>query len=312
VAQLCLRAADAVEWLTANLDRFSPVSDGRLSKSGLQAVAELAILYSHLASCASPATLPLRGSLPVWRAFLVERCEANFYAERVRRDPLRAYYLALPYLMLRAGGYRSPQYEDALRQMRRWGLPEATEVVPYRRLDRRYFLWRSGWARQEPNWLRLYRDTGLFRWRGSTYVDEEGAYAITHTLFYLTDFGRRPLPLSEAAAERIVALVESLLVHYWRLSHWDLVGELLMNLECLDRRGSVFYAGAARAFLRAWRRDGSVPPSPAAIMDLRSAAPSERPSLAFRSCYHTTLVGVLYASTALARPPAASHAAATA
>ena len=58
-------------------------------------------------------------------------------------------------------------------------------------------------------------------------LDDEAAYAITHTLFYLTDFGGRGAALSHRQRERAVDLVEVLLLHYWRTGRWDLVGELL-------------------------------------------------------------------------------------
>ena len=144
------------------------------------------------------------------------------------------------------------------------------------------------------------------------YLDRDDAYSITHTLFYLTDFGNRPLPLPDSEQTRINEIIEALLVHYWRTSYWDLVGELLINLECLNMGKSVCYTGSANAFQQAWLKNGAVPPHPIESKpdhvdptnnekgaDEDKSA-DERTKFFWRH-YHTTLVGVLYCALTLSR-----------
>jgi hypothetical protein len=129
-------------------------------------------------------------------------------------------------------------------------------------------------------------------------LDDEAAYAITHALFYLTDFGVRPAPLKAVEMNRVVDLVEGLLLHYWRTGNWDLVGELLVNLNCIDlncfdRCCSDIYAGAAGAYDAAWRADGALSPRRS---NVGGASGDEE---TFGTCYHPTLVAVLYCATGM-------------
>jgi len=302
----CIRlqqhGASCLGWLAENLVRFSPWRDGRLAHGGVKAFAELAILYGYLEQWKDhplAKKFALRENLVPLRAFILEHSEHPAYGEMTRKRPPQAFYLLLPYLILRATGYRASYHEDTLKRLRRCGYPRAMEMemVPYRLLDQQYFLWKSGYSTREPNWYRLYRDTILGRRCSAVYIDHGAAYSITHTLFYLTDFGNHPLPLTVTDIEHATNVVECLLVHYWRLAHWDLVGELLSNLHCLGKRNSPFYSGAAMAFQRARRSDGAIPADQACEKELLSAQSPERGDLMFRACYHTTLVGVIYCFT---------------
>jgi hypothetical protein len=243
--------------------------------------------------------LPIREHLAEWRDFIVRHSADPAYAETLRKRPTQAFYLLLPYLVLRATGFRASYYEDTVKRLHRWGYLRSIEMVPYRILDRQYFLWKSGYLRRESNWQQLYRNTILGRSRNVVYLDQDAAYSITHTLFYLTDLGSRPPAITVSEVKRVTRIVECLLVHYWRLGNWDLVGELLINLNCLGMHQSLFWRGASRAFLQAWRGDGAVPANGVGERELASGQGLARDTRIFPVCYHTTLVGMLYCLTAL-------------
>jgi hypothetical protein len=243
--------------------------------------------------------LELPRHLRRWRRFLLDHCEDRAYAELGRRIPSHAFALLLPYLNLRTTGYRSPFHEETLRRAWAREFLFATELVPHRVLDREYFLWKSGLLRCEPDWPKFYAATALAMAPDALNVDKEAAYAITHTLFYLSDLGRRPLPFEEAESERVTRILECLMVHFWRLRHWDLLGELLANRVSMLARESRIATGASAAFLNAWRPDGCIPGEGLKIEGLDKAPQSERGAIIFRGCYHTTLVGVIYCVSAL-------------
>lgn len=294
-----------MEWLNLHLDHFIPLREGRLTDDGVKAFAELSVVYGYLEQklrLQHTDNFLKNVNLPVWRAFLIRHFEDKIYAETVRKRPAQAFYLLIPYLVLRGVGYRSQYYEESLQQWRRWGYPQAMEVIPYRLLDQQYILWKAGYQTREPNWQQLYRQTVLGRECSSIYLDENATYSITHTLFYLTDFGNHCPPLEKADLQRIVDLVECLLLHYWRLANWDLVAELLTNLNCLGANSSVIYSGAAEALYNVWRSDGAIPANGNCETELQSFQSVQQPELGeliFRHCYHTTLVGIFYCSTSL-------------
>ena len=261
------RFGASLRWLNSELHGFSLPDTAKPSGASVKALSELAIAYAWLVQCRnrlSPLAncAALETSLELWRRFIIGECQKRTYAESARRYPAQAFNLLVCYLALRSSGYRSTYHEQTLRLVHRWGYPAITETVPYRVLNNQYFLWKSGLTRHEPSWQTLYKRTILARAHCIAYLDRDDAYSITHTLFYLTDFGNRPLPLPDSDRIRIKEIVEALLIHYWRTSDWDLVGELLINLECLNMGKSVCYTGSANAFQRAWLKNGAVPPHP--------------------------------------------------
>jgi hypothetical protein len=299
--KLEVRASAGLDWLTGNIERFSPL--GRLdSNPDVKPFAELAILYERLWSVRNGALAGLlRPHLRRWRRFLVDHCEDRAFAELPRRLPSYGYAIMLPYLALRATGYRSSFHEESLRLSLGREFLFSVEVVPHRVLDREYFLWKSGVHSTEPAWSKLYANTVLAAAPDPLHVDKETAYAITHTLFYLSDWGRRIPAFEPTEAARVINLIDCLIVHYWRLKHWDLLGELLVNRRSMRTRNSRLEAGAAAAFISAWRREGYILGEGDEIGELKNAPPSETESIIFRECYHTTLVGVLYCTLALQR-----------
>jgi hypothetical protein len=311
------RFGASLRWLNSEIHGFSLPDTAKPSGASVKALSELAIAYAWLVQCrnrVSPLTncAALQTSLELWRRFIIGECQKRPYAEAARRYPAQAFNLLVSYLALRASGYRSTYHEETLRLVHRWGYPSVTETVPYRVLNNQYFLWKSGLTRREPSWQTLYKRTILARAHCIGYLDRDDAYSITHTLFYLTDFGNHPLPLPDSEQTRIKEIVEALLVHYWRTSYWDLVGELLINLECLNMGKSVCYTGSANAFQRAWLKNGAVPPHPVESkpdhVDPRNndkgadedKSADERTKFFWRH-YHTTLVGVLYCALTLSR-----------
>lgn len=293
-------ASQSVDWLTSKLNDFSPLRNGRAEPFYLKAFAELTLVYVHLQQCKQP---HLRDRLLIWRGFITGHCENPIYAQGPRKQPIIAFTYLMPYLLLRSIGYRSAYYEETLDQLRRRDYLRSMELVPYRVLDREYMLWKSGYSLSKPPWRKLYHATALGQGLGPLCFDDEATYSLTHTLFYLTDFGDSRGPFSSAEFQWIGSVAECLLLHYWRVGHWDLVGELLVALNCLGSCSSLIYTRAAAAFESTWQIDGSIPAKRefAGQVEATKKLQKEEPKVQFCNCYHTTLVGVLYCATAIGR-----------
>jgi hypothetical protein len=227
--------------------------------------------------------------------FVLRHCGESTLVDSAIRYPSQAFPLLLPYLVLRGAGLRTNECERALDIALRRGALSTIELVPFRLLVN-YFLWKSGLLTTEAPWRQMYMATTLGQAANTIVIDNKcAAYSITHTIFYMTDFGRRGDLLTAADLDRATSILESLLVHYWRLGHYDLLGELLVSCDCLRARRVGIYADAAAAFRRANRQDGSVP----AERRPEQAAPdsddrSNATSMSFDFCYHTTLIAALH------------------
>jgi hypothetical protein len=293
-ARLAADASSSLDWVTANLPRFAPDLDH--VSTTLSTFGELAILYAYAVAWRGRISqlVSLDRHLLAWRQLIVSQCEARAYVELARKQVSIAYAFVVPYLMLRTTGYRSSVHERLVRRMQWWGYPEGSEAVPYRLLDREFFFWKGGYASEEPNWYQRYRATTLGQHCGPVYLDVEAAYSVTHTLFYLTDFGSRDLALPTSDRPYVRSLVNALLVHYSRVGNWDVLGELLMLVPIISACNTTVYEWASEAFASARRADGSVPANRQAAAALLDASDSTLDELSFRHCYHTTLVALLY------------------
>ncbi len=290
-------ASKALGWLDSNLDQFSPFREGRVDSYYLKAFAEFTTAYTYLHQWEHPqVNHPSR-----WRSFITQHCENSVYAQGPRKQPVVAFGYLIPYLMLRSLEYRSAYYEETLDFLRMRRYLRCVELAPYRILEREHLLWKSGYVTNEASWSQFYRATTLGQNLHPLCIDDEAAYSVTHTLFYLTDFGNRRGPFSSPEIQRIKEVVECLLLNYWRTGFWDLLGELLIGLNCLGLRESPVYEGAALAFENAWQANGSIP-AKGELLSGKGRAKQEDESETereFRDCYHATLVGVLYCLTAM-------------
>lgn len=292
------QANRSLNWLSSRLPEFSPLNHGRIDPFRLKAFAELTLVYASLVEWNHEG---LGAKLTSWGAFITNHCERPAYAQGPRKEPLIAFAYLMPYLSLRGIGYRSGYYEETLRKLSRNRWLKSVELVPYRVLDREYVLWKSGFTRREPPWRRLYLATAAGQSNNPLRFDDEATYSLTHSIFYITDFGKRCRVLSRSGITRVASLAECLLLYYWRMGFWDLVGELLITLNCLGGLNSAIVEGATSAFFSAHKNNGCVP----AKRDLdRNQEFGEKPrqkkrDREFRDCYHTTLVSLLYCGTAL-------------
>jgi hypothetical protein len=289
LVQGCLERG--LDWIKGHLDLFVP--EDPFDPEKLKQLAELSILYNCLwdwhAACRRPDLGPIKKCL-------VEFLGDPLIAEWVRKLP--SYYspYVIAYLSLRATGVTLPAFEETVRVLRRAGYPRSLETTPYRELEFLHLAWKGGLARRPPTCGAIYRRTSLARAANPIYLSGQEVYSVTHTIFYVSDMAGAAGALPRSERERAVAVVEPLLVHYWRKPDWDLTSELLLNLVALSRFDTPLFAAALSAVAAAWRADGSLPgPAFAAL------SPDATRRQIFEGCYHTTLVGLILCGAVLSR-----------
>jgi hypothetical protein len=280
-----------LDWLTTHLPHFLPTD---LSEpEHLQSIGELSLLYGLTHSWSTPSTAHKLDPIVEFLAdFLSDPCVVQY----ARKLPAHYNPYFVTYLPFRMSDRRLAGFEEALSAVRRIGYPRAIETTPYRQLEIEYLLWKAGLRRRPPSWGYAYRATVLHRCRNPIYLTMWDAYSITHTLFYLTDFAGPACVVPSSVLGKAPLFIETLLIHYWRRSNWDLVGELLLNLIALDRFRTPLFIAAATALMSAWCGDGALP-GPGSDAD--QGAPDDHHF--FMHCYHTTLVGVLLCGAYLYR-----------
>lgn len=204
------------------------------------------------------------------------------------------------YATLARFGFRHRALEEQARRMvRRRGI-RALEFPPWRELDVAVSLLALGlsWPRRLDT---IYRRTWLAAEPEPWMICESSAYSLTHTVFYMTEFGREPAGLPRVTRNYLEQWVPAWCDLYATIGNFDLLAEMIMVARCIELPEHE-YQFAITSLHSAIRCDGSVPgpvePPPADRLTGR-----QYELACFWADYHTTLVSFL-AGAMVARPMA--------
>ena len=274
--------SQAVAWLATHRTFFDPTlrlpSDQLFAK---KAVVELALLvaYRHRLN---PAPLT-----PDWLVLLdtIEQVASRpAYVEAAARDPRALLLYALTFAALRICRRENPEFAHVVTQCLASGYAIAAERLPYRRMDLLHFLLISGLDPAAGAKLdETYLSTLLAQSPNVVELNDSDVYAITHALFYLTDFGQRPATTSAD----VPAILEALL----RLAIAERNADLASELLCCALPYRLANTAAGWKLLAEMQQpDGCLPGPPGVVRP----APTDPPGyFAWKQAYHTTIVGIL-------------------
>jgi hypothetical protein len=284
----------AVAWTARNLAYFDPEGLSPSERTfARKSLAELALLLVYRVRL-DPA--PLEED---YRAVLshIERVFARrSYREAIARDHRAFLLYAFAYAALKLCGRSTPEYDRLVGQALDSGLPLTIERIPYRQLDLIHFLHLVGEGRRAPSFADVLPLTLLAGVPNSVELKDDDVYAVTHALFYVTDFGLRAAEWPrEFDAADAASLVATLTRRSQSLGNADLTAELIASALCLGVTASPEMDSAWRFLRDAQQPDGRIA-GPAGFVD--EARAEELGGPAYRdwiTSYHTTMVVALAA-----------------
>ena len=177
------------------------------------------------------------------------------------------------------------------------------ERVPFQLMNLRLSLELADLANTLPSIDAIYGSSILANELSAAYISHSSAYAITHIIMFSSKYGtdRRSVP-PQLRSKRIDRLLSDMIVCLCQERHWDLLGEFLFAWECLELPASSLTERAWKVFLDAQRDDGSFPSGAPNRLDAAANSDlGEQKTTDFKESYHTTLVGILAASSVLRR-----------
>ncbi len=289
-------SAGTLDWLGRNLDYFDPFSArARTSTHGkVKAALELALL------CHCWTRLdPRDDRLDRANALLRTLWQRTDFTELITAQPEYAPQYGLIYAALAPAGIDDGPRRAMLARLVAGGDLSPLGKSPYERLETRFYADKAGVDHGIESYEELIEQSPLVKPPGVTPMPAtQEAYAITHSAFYVSDFGRRR-PARPLADTR--SLVRRMLDHCVGHDRWDLVAELSLTEFCLGGDPLTASSGAAavECLARAQRVDGAIPARSAALASAEPLSAAE----SFRKAYHTTLVtGLMSLVVTSARP----------
>jgi hypothetical protein len=228
--------------------------------------------------------------------------------------PERAPLLGMGTALLDQLGSRSDAWRAMVERAWREEFVGVAERTPHQELELRWS--RSllvGSAASDGEDLLAWDDTArrsVMRLGWVPLMTADDAYAWTHSIFYLTDFGDRPLPLDERERATLREALDAAIV--WSLARYDfdLLGEFLLSAIYSGAAGSGRWWVGLSVLVATWDRLGWVPDRE---LDIDGVSIDEARERLFFAVYHANLVAALLAhevATLALDPPASSSAAA--
>ena len=283
----------AVAWLERNLRRFDPLACSHAddANDALKAAAELALVCS----------LALESDLAVtssYRSFAQYLWDEVFESEAIQEHLLLS-AASVPavdlYACLRDCGYEDETFRTRLRALLDEGSLLSTERTPTGELDLLSALATAGLSDRIPRTDSVYPRTLLAACPSLYRLTDADAYALTHALFFLTDFGRHRASCIEPEVSLWCRTsLPRLLGFYLKRGNWDIAGELLIALASVGGACLPPCEEAWTLIFHAQNTDGSFPGG-----DLSRATNTGDERQRFRADYHTTLVVLLAIWTVL-------------
>jgi hypothetical protein len=137
-------------------------------------------------------------------------------------------------------------------------------------------------------------------------MTREDAYAYTHSIFYLTDFGTRPLPDS-LDHDHIAGIVDAALAWHLMTEDLDLLAEFLMCASLMNRPWSPYARFAWHLLARTWDELGILPSPSFEPASFSALGGPDASAYAFKHFYHTTYLGGLLCALLARHPQSGSH-----
>jgi hypothetical protein len=285
-------AERALDWLAAQLPAFEPFQGKeRPPELRQKALAELGLLCLWL----QPTPFARDPRLQAYARFVDREQRSPRFAHRLFRVPnVFVRYAALAIALEACGLPRDEERRAALQRFLDEGNAIHTERTGHGLLELRYLLDQGRFRHHLPSYAALARRSILHTPFDLVTLTEMDVYAITHAVFFLTNFGQVGLRGFTAAHTREVdRAIDVLLGMHLHKRNWDLAAELVMCHSMLGGANRPIHRYALRALAEAQQPDGAVagPVYDSAHADELSGA--EKADYVFEQCYHTTLVAAL-------------------
>ncbi|HET9171175.1 MAG TPA: hypothetical protein VFN97_17180 [Actinospica sp.] len=280
----------AFDWLEHNLEHFDPYSGRAASATHVRAKAVLELAL--LCSCSARLGDPPGARLAAAAALVHEIWRRPEFLELLDEYPAHADTYSLIYAALAPAGCDLSLRKSALARLSPGFLSPGGKSA-YQCLEIRYYADRVGVRHGIDPYPRLIEQSRMTVVPGEARLTLADAYAVTHSGFYLGDFGRNRSALDGDPLARARALVGAILDYSLRHDQWDLAAELVITQYILgiEPLGDARGAAAVRRLSEVQRPDGALPGRSPAEAAPRAASPARF----FAAAYHTTLVTALMA-----------------
>jgi hypothetical protein len=217
----------------------------------------------------------------------------------ILRAPHTVLWLGLAHILLSRLGVIDQDVDYIVQRALKGRYSIFAERVPFRQMDAR---WTRSVALQEtPRFADILPQSIITSETHPIYMDRHDAYAITHTLMYITDFGRNDPP-SSVDISAVQVLVDATIA--WQIwnDDLDLLAELLLCYHFLRRPWSAYAKLAWDVLEFAWSYSPTLRGPHFSEDHFNTLSGKASEAYQFEYNYHTAYVGGLLCAALIRRP----------
>ncbi len=302
LARRLARVLDVAETVVRTLLAEEPADGEELQPEKVLSETALLLLF---ASRVDASHRQIHRRIRALAKLLVPHARSDRVLAGITLAPVLARECAAAHVCLSRLGYPDPKFDEVLARSLSSSAAQRRERVPYRQLELEWLseVWdpARGNRRPRPN-TALAAATTAGIGLDPLSPTRDDAYAFTHSLLYLTDFGRRrrlPRPKTELVADAEPALASSL-----DGDDFDVSAEILLAWPLLHARWSAAGAFGFRVLRRVEDEVGFLPSLSLSEERFRELEGPDRKRYVVAEAYHTVYVmGLLCAATLQAGAP---------
>ena len=285
VSGLKLKLLLGLSWIFDHLNEFGTGKEKSHSRTKedvalIKPLSELALTIDVLRRCGI--ALPVFDQILEWIWRETDRGKYITTVLLARNDFVPCCAL---YTSLFSQGYKSESLHTTLRMLSQMDMTATLPLQPWARLALEYNLEKLNLPlKNRIHQSQLYAPRCPEPW----VISGETAYAITHELFYLSDFGFKPL-IDEPLLEYLKTWIPYWSQKFIAASDYDVTGELAMVWNCIDAEENEEINNPLYSVLEYQQANGSLKgPEGAGSFLFKKGDSAER--RIFLERYHTTLV----------------------
>ncbi len=286
-----------LSWINENLQNFNPVNaDGTHNFLHSKALTEL----SFACYCFKRKFgVNIDEYSNRFVSFTYDVLQNPSYREIPAKNPALLVLHATQYLALAEYGFEDNFLKEIIQRTISQGYLLSVERPPFRMMDLCYTFTKGDFMHDLPSLEDLYQRTILAKFPSVLFMNMPDAYSVTHTIFYLSDWGFGVPKVSEDHLVRMKWLVNRLLELYLRKQNWDLTLELLLCCKCLNSYPDALFEAAWLQVFKAQQDDGSIPGPFHSECERPENATKKEGTEHFNENYHTTLIALLLSTLSI-------------
>ena len=210
----------------------------------------------------------------------------------IHKNPQYSLVLGLSFICLKKLGLGNKEYERLLKRIILLNKTHTSEKIPFRELDIKWV--RYSYDKGDKIQVNNQASSILSLATSPIYMSKSDAYAVTHAVMYLTDFGSSTSLLKGYDKVNIYQLLHYGLVWCLGAEDFDLTAELLMAYYFCDFQATALTKLCASRLEAVFEATGYLP-GPGFDRDAHAQlGASAQASYVFQNAYHTTYVFGMY------------------